>query len=186
MSVTRRSVLKGAGVAFPALAQQAVRLPKKIRLAMHGLDGHTAEILDPLPDLADVEFVALSGTQQEIARPSKNRYLTAARKYASLGEMLDREKPDVVAVCNNNADRAAAVIEVARRGVHVIAEKPLAISRAQYNQVKSTVQSSGSHISLLLPMRFSPHFAALREIVASGEIGDVIQVSGQKSYKAGK
>ena len=41
------------------------------------------------------------------------------------------------------------------------------------------------HISMLLPMRFEPQFAALKQIVSSGAIGEVIQVSAQKSYKAG-
>src|SRR4051812_31193207 len=125
MKLTRRSVLAGSAAAFAA--ESVVRLPKKIRLVMHGFEGHTAEILDPLPQLPDVELVAVSGNAADLNRVSKNKYLNAARKYPSYIEMLEREKPDIVAVCNNDAERAPAILEATRRKMHVIAEKPLAI-----------------------------------------------------------
>ena len=40
--------------------------------------------------------------------------------------MLDVEKPDIAAVCNDNGARAAGILAALERGMHVIAEKPLA------------------------------------------------------------
>src|SRR5438270_3596034 len=107
--LTRRMILAGAaGVsAQAASAPSSVRLPKKIRMVMDGFEGHTAEILDPLPQLPDVELVAVSGSAADLNRPSKNKYISAARKYPSYVDMLEREKPDIVAVCNNDSERAA-------------------------------------------------------------------------------
>jgi predicted dehydrogenase len=182
--MSRRSLLAGVPAALAAAAPgtETVRLPRKIRLAMVGFEGHTAEILDPLPHLPDVEFVASVGAG---AARSRNKYVVAAKKYQSLTEMLDKEKPDVVGICNNNAERAGAILECAKRKIHVIAEKPLAIDAADYRKVKQAVRDNKVGISMLVPMRFEPQFAALKKIVDDGLIGEVIQVSAQKSYKAG-
>jgi len=111
--------------------------------------------------------------------------LAVARQYTDHLAMLDREDVDVVAVCNNNGERAAAIIECAKRRRHVIAEKPLALTRKELAEVRSAVNGNNVHISTLLPMRFSPSYLAVKKIVDSGEIGEVVQISSQKSYKAG-
>jgi predicted dehydrogenase len=186
MAITRRTVLGGGVALAGAAAAGPVRLPKKIRLALDGLEGHAGEILDPLPQLPDVELVGICDRDPKaIARAAKNQRVAAAKKYSRLEEMLEQERPDVVAVCNENGERAGAIIECARRKIHVIAEKPLAITSEDFARVREIVDRQGVQLGMLLPMRVDPPFAALRKIVQDGLIGDVIQVSAQKSYKAG-
>jgi predicted dehydrogenase len=38
---------------------------------------------------------------------------------------------------------------------------------------------------MLLPMRYSPQYLAVKQIVDRGDIGEVIQISAQKSYVLG-
>ncbi len=183
MPLSRRTLIAGVPAALAAAADpQPVRLPKKIKIAMIGFEGHTAEVLDPLPLLPDVEFVASAGAG---AARSRNKYVQAGRKYTSMTEMLDKEKPDVVGIANNNAERAGAIIECAKRKIHVLAEKPYAIDSADYRRVKQAVADNKIGVSMMVPMRFEPQFAALKKVVDDGLIGEVIQVSAQKSYKAG-
>jgi predicted dehydrogenase len=180
----RRNFLHGAAGA--ALAQQGtVRLPRKLRVALIGGDGHAGEILTPLPRLPDVEMVAYTESE-EFARIRKNERMAAARKYADYRRMLDQEKPDVVAVLTPNGGRAEAVLACTERKLNWIAEKPLALDRPSWEKLKKAVLASGVKFSILLPMRYDPHFVAMRRIVQSGAIGEVGQISSQKSYKAGK
>src|ERR1017187_5505409 len=46
-------------------APPEVRLPRKIRLALAGFDGHPEEILRVLPQLPDVELVAVAGEESD-------------------------------------------------------------------------------------------------------------------------
>lgn len=182
MAITRRTLL-AAGAAL-AGAAETVKLPSKVRLAIVGFDGHAGEITGPLPQLPDVEVVAIADANpQVLARQSKNPRLAGAKQYASYKDLLAAGGLDMVAVCNNNGERAEAVLAAVDRGMHVIAEKPLAVTRADYNKVKSAVERKKISLGHLLPMRYEPHYAALRQIVDSGAIGDVVQVSSQKSYK---
>lgn len=169
-----------AGAAASALAQTAapVRLPRKIRLGLIGTDGHYPEILDPLPRLPDVEFVAVSDNGGKgIAS------LPAARPYLGYREMLDKERLDVVGVCNTNGERAAAVLACLERNVHVAAEKPLAIRRPDLERIKKAVAGGSARLTMLLPMRYEPEYLAIKGVVDSGEIGEVGQIAAQKSYQ---
>ena len=47
--------------------------------------------------------------------------------------------------------------------------------------MKNAVDGSGIQLGMLLPMRYEPAYQGLKKIVDSGEIGEVIQISAQKS-----
>jgi predicted dehydrogenase len=187
-SVTRRGFFAAStGALWAQTAPGPVRLPQRIRVAIAGFDGHYGEILEPLPRLPEVEIVAICDADPRVLeRMARRPALQRARRYAELEPMLDAERPDLVAVCNNNGERAAAIIACARRKIHVIAEKPLAIERRSLEEVKQSVAQNGIQLSMLLPMRFAPPYLAMKQIVESGEIGQVAQIDAQKSYKAGR
>ncbi len=175
-----------AGAAAAGQAPEIVRLPGKVRVALVGTEGHPEEIVRPLPQLPDVEVVAMAGPDaRALERYARGKGLAEARIYADYRRMLEGEKLDVVAICNPNGERAAAIVECAARKLHVIAEKPLAIERRDLERVKKAVSANGVRLGMLLPMRFSPPYLALKRLVAAGEIGEVAQIGAQKSYKAG-
>lgn len=189
LRLDRRGLLLGA-VGASALAETepvpVVRMPRKIRLAIAGFDGHTNEILRVMPQLPDVDLVAVAdaGSDPEAARFNlANPWVARARRYMTLADLLAHEQLDVVAICNNDGERAAAILACAARKINVIAEKPLAMNRADLDAVYSAAKSI--HLGMLLPMRFDPPYLCMKQIVKSGAIGEVLQVDGLKSYKLG-
>jgi predicted dehydrogenase len=158
----RRSFLLAAPAAAGSLT-----LGRQVRVVIIGTEGHTSEVTEPAKRLKEIVIVARV--------PSGADYRP----------VLDREKPDVVAVCNDNGARAAAILACAERGLNYIAEKPLAISRGDLAKVKAAVERAKVRHTIMLPMRYLPHYQALRQIAASGELGEIAQIGGQKSYKAG-
>ncbi len=169
-------------------AAAMVQVGRRIRVAIIGLDGHPGEITGPLHSLPEVEIAAISTLEEaETARYVRGKArLQSARYFADPRRMLDEIKPDLVAVCNNNGERAGAILECTSRKLPFIAEKPYAIDRASLERVKEAIARSGAPAGMLLPMRYDPPYRALREVVGSGEIGEVIQISSQKSYKLGE
>jgi predicted dehydrogenase len=187
--ITRRNLFFAAAAtaADPIAADPPVRLPRKVRVAMAGLEGtHATEITNPLPRLPDVEVVALSDPDPKLReRFAAKPGLGQARQYDDYRAMLAKEEVDLVAINNSNGERAAAILACAARGLHVIAEKPLALTRAELDKVKRAMAAKKLALGTLLPMRFSPPYLALRRIVADGLIGEVLQMSAQKSYQQG-
>ena len=178
--ISRRAVVAGGGTGMLWAQAEAVKLPQKVRVAVIGVEGHLAEVKEPLPLLPGVEVVAAMHAVPDKARLQ----FPSAKIYTDYRKMLDECQADVVAVCNTNGERAEAVVECLRRGVHIIAEKPLAVTFEQMGKVSQAVRTSKSKLTTMFPMRFEPEWLAMKRIVASGAIGQVVQVATQKSYKA--
>ncbi|MCS7043588.1 MAG: Gfo/Idh/MocA family oxidoreductase [Bryobacteraceae bacterium] len=165
-----------------AAALETVRLPKKVRVAVWGLDGHAGEFTKPLARYPDVEIVGVHHWDQAAAE----KYARGkAKVYSDPRRMLDETRPDIVGVCNDNGHRAEAVLECLRRGLHVVAEKPLALTYGDLNRIRKALARSGARLGMLLPMRWERPYQALKRIVDCGDIGEVIQISAQKSYVLG-
>ena len=175
MKLTRRALISAA-----PLAAASVRLPRKIRVALLGLDGHTAEVTRPLPQLPDVELVAVSDPNPK----SRGRY-AKAQQYEDWRALLAKQEFEVAAVCNVHSEHAAAILACMERGIHVIAEKPIATEFADLERLRVAVERGKAELTAMLPMRLDSPYLALKEIAASGEIGEVVQIDGQKSYKSG-
>jgi len=165
---------------------QQVKLPKKIRIAMVGLQGHPSEILGPAATLTDIEIAAISEPDAGARNSALRRGpASKAKVYENWIEMLDREKPDIAAIGNPADERARAIMEATKRGIPWIAEKPIADTLAELKAIREAVAKQKVGFSMLLPMRFSPQYLAMKKIVDSGAVGEVAQISAQKSYKAG-
>jgi predicted dehydrogenase len=165
-------------------APAALRLPQKVRVAFIGTDGHTAEVTGPLPQLPDVEIVAVHDAGKR-AQGFAKRYASAKVFAGDYRTMLDEVKPEVACVCNVISEHSAAVVECLNRGIHVIAEKPVAAEPAGLEKIKKALAGSKAKLTAMYPMRFSPPYLALRKIVQSGELGEICQLDSQKSYKVG-
>jgi len=185
--LSRRSLLMGAAVAGAQDSTQAVRLGRPVRIALIGLEGHTGEILRPLPQLPDVQVVALADEDEKaLAAATRNPRLKGARVYTDYRRLLEREQLDVVAICGPNGGRAERILAAIERGLHVVAEKPLAIEMDELERIERALSKHRVRLSMLLPMRFSPPYLALKQVVDSGEIGEVAMITAQKSYKLGE
>src|SRR5260370_29137616 len=118
-SITRRSLLAAAAV--PAL-----RLPKKIKIGIAGMEGHIGEILNPVQGLPDVELV--SASDSDPARMAK--LAPGVRRYSDYRQMLEIERLDLVAIGGSNGQGAEIILACAARKLHVAGDKPLAIERS--------------------------------------------------------
>lgn len=182
----------GAALASPAamaaadLADLVVKMPNKVRVGVVGTEGHLDEILRPLKLLPDVEVVAYADVLPSgRAALAKRAQLKDAKGFDDPRRMMDEMKLDVVGVTNDDGARAKVVLDVVERGIHCVAEKPLAIERKDLAKIKKAVAASKGKFAMLTPLRYAPQFLALREVVASGEIGEPLLLGGQKSYKRG-
>ncbi|MGB9606708.1 MAG: Gfo/Idh/MocA family protein, partial [Bryobacteraceae bacterium] len=186
-TLSRRNWLAGCLSLQAEQPEGAVRFGRTIRIALIGLEGHTGEILRPLPRLPEVEVVALADEDERaLASVTRNPRLKAARVYTDWRRLLEGEELDVAVICGPNGGRAERILAAIERGLHVVAEKPLAIEMDELERIERALAKHSVRLSMLLPMRFSPPYLALKQIVDSGEIGEVAQITAQKSYKLGK
>lgn len=93
------------------------------------------------------------------------------------------EGPDAIVVTSANAHHKDLVLEAARRGVHVLCEKPLATTVADAEAMVGACREAGVVLMTAFPVHFSPAVEALRTAVADGTLGEVIGLTGTNNGK---
>jgi predicted dehydrogenase len=88
---------------------------------------------------------------------------------------------DAVLLATPHSLHPAQVIACAGARKHVFCEKPLALHRADAARMFGACNEAGVVLAVGHNRRFWPAMRALREIVASGELGTILHVEGHNS-----
>ena len=91
--------------------------------------------------------------------------------------------PDAIVVTAANADHKDLVLEAARRGAHVLCEKPLATSVADAEEMVAACAEAGVVLMTAFPVHFASAVTALKQAVAEGTLGEVIGLTGTNNGK---
>src|ERR1700716_1067213 len=104
------------------------------------------------------------------------------RAYGSYQELID--DPDIEAIYNPlpNHLHVPWSIRAAEQGKHVLCEKPIALSAREALQLLEARDRTGVMIGEAFMVRTHPQWIKVREIVASGKIGELRLVAGHFSY----
>lgn len=108
--------------------------------------------------------------------------LGIARAYGSYDELL--ADPDVDAIYNPlpNHLHVPWTMRAAEAGKHVLCEKPLALTAFEAEQLIEVRDRKGVQIAEAFMVRAHPQWAAVRELIAEGRIGELRLVAGHFSY----
>ncbi len=139
--------------------------------------GHGLDVA--LLDQPNVNVVAVADDNPE-GRAKALERLGIDRGYADFRVMLDREKPDIVAVAPRWLDvHAEMILACAERGIHVFCEKPLAPDLASCDAIVDACERHHVKLAVAYQTRYSPRLERVRELIAGGAIGDVLELRGR-------
>ena len=96
-----------------------------------------------------------------------------------LGSMLDAERPDVLHVCTPNAVHAEQALAAIERGIHVVCEKPLAVSGEESMRMIEAAAHAGVVGATCYHVRGYPLVERMHSAVAAGELGELRLVHGR-------
>jgi predicted dehydrogenase len=93
--------------------------------------------------------------------------------FSTLGELLDRARPELVVVATPPDLHAELAIQALEAGAHVFCEKPFATSVAEADRVLAAAEPS-RRVAVNHHMREMPIFKALRSRIEGGEDGGLV------------
>ena len=96
-----------------------------------------------------------------------------------LAGVLDSERPDALHVCTPNALHAEQALAAVERGIHVVCEKPLAVSSEESARMVEAVAHAGLVGATCYHVRGYPLVDRMRSTVAAGEVGELRLVHGR-------
>jgi predicted dehydrogenase len=111
--------------------------------------------------------------------PGKARTFAAEfgipRAYESAAEAFDRERPDFVDVATRPESHLELTGEAARRGVHVICQKPMAPTWDDCVAMVEACEAAGVRLLIHENWRWQPWYREVRRLLDAGTLGDVFQ-----------
>ncbi|MFB6772233.1 MULTISPECIES: Gfo/Idh/MocA family protein [unclassified Streptomyces] len=101
---------------------------------------------------------------------------------ADFGALLDSTGARVAVVCTPIPTHTDLALTAARRGVHLLLEKPPAPSYAEFRRMADGVAGTGVACQVGFQSLGSHAVPAIRELVAEGAIGEVVGVGGAGAW----
>ena len=162
-----------------------------VRVAIAGLvHGHVGGFMRQLQGRgADMELVAVYEPDAALRKAFSERYKIAEDKmFASLDELLQKAKPEAVAAFSSTKDHRPIIETAAARGVHVMVEKPLAVSVADAKAIEQAAAKGRIHVITNYETTWYPSHRAiwdlLKEQKAGGALRKMVVMDGHEGPKA--
>jgi predicted dehydrogenase len=182
------AVVIAAVVAVLPVAQAQEKPP--LRLAIAGLvHGHVSGFLRAAQGRTDVQIVGVFEPDATLLRSYGERYkFPETALFTDLASMIDRVKPEAIASFTNTRDHPAIVEAAAKRHVHVMMEKPLAVSNADAQRIRRAAEAGGIQVLVNYETTWYPSHGAmwtlLKEKHAAGDIRKMVALDGHSGPKA--
>ncbi|MEO6526809.1 MAG: Gfo/Idh/MocA family oxidoreductase, partial [Gemmatimonadaceae bacterium] len=146
---------------------------------VHGLLGRKKQ--------GDIVIVGIVETNQELARRYTQRYgLSMDLVFSSTKDMLDKTKPTAVAAFGSTYEHLAAVQAAAPRGIHVMVEKPLAVSLDHARRMKALADRHKIVLMVNYETTWYPTLYKAVESVRADSIGPLRKVVVRDGHKGPK
>jgi len=121
------------------------------------------------------ELIAVCDVVKEKADALGKKY--AARSYGSLAELLASEKGiDVASICSPNGLHAEHSIQCLKAGIHVLCEKPMAITVHDCGEMIKAAEKTNKRLFAIKQNRFNPPVEAVKKILDEGRLGKILSI----------
>ena len=159
---------------------QAVDASKKIRIGFIGTGWIADAHIQSLLKQPDVEIVAGADLIPGKAAAFFKKHGVEGIKcdYKNGKEMVEDKSLglDAVTICTYNRQHAPCAIEALNAGLHVLLEKPFTVTLEEAIEVMKAEKKSGKILSIGFQPRFDPNMILVKDIVQSGELGEIYYV----------
>lgn len=133
--------------------------------------------LPVLRRLKGVEVAAICDSDVPKARALADRF-KIADTFDDIEDLLGHTELDAVVICTPNHLHEGHVLAALRAGVHVLVEKPLALSTASAQRIVRAAGKRDQVVMVGMNHRYRPDVQIVRSFVQTGELGDVESVRG--------
>ena len=145
-----------------------------LKVALVGVGGISGAHIPAWEERRDAELVALCDIRAEQMEKYKNKHC-----YTDFDEMLKNEEIDILDICLPTYLHAEFAIKAMNMGINVICEKPVEMSVAALDEMLAAADKSGKFFTVHQNRRWDVDFLAMKQIVNSGEIGELINIESR-------
>lgn len=158
----------------------------KLRIGIIGTGGIAHAHARAYQTFEDVEIVAGADIIPGKARAFLDEFgWTEADAYETCEELCARDDIDAVSVCTYNTQHAPCAIAALMSGKHVLLEKPMTVTLEDALAIRKAEKESGKIITIGFQPRYGSNMKKVKEIIASGTLGDVYYIQSGGGRRRG-
>lgn len=146
-------------------------MAERYRAAVIGCGGISRRHARGLRELPGCELVAAADIRPENAAKLAGDF-EIPRTYTDYRDLLERERPDLVAICTwpgTHAEITAAAAESGARGI--ICEKPMCLSLEEADAMIAVCERTGTRLAIAHHHRVAARNITARRLIAEGAVG---------------
>lgn len=155
-----------------------------MRVAVLGLGSRGGTYSDILVEKhKDCEIVAVCDYKEDKRRLAVEKYGVAPENvFAHSEELFAKGKiADILILATMDQDHYRQAIRALELGYDILLEKPMSPSEEECKEIIATAEKYGRKIAVCHVLRYAPFYTVLKEIIDSGEIGEVVTLSQTES-----
>jgi predicted dehydrogenase len=160
-------------------------MPDTIQAILIGAGQRGADSYAPyaLHHPEELRFIAVA----ELVAERRSRFVVQhnipkENVYETWEPLLSRPKlAQAALICTQDQQHTAPALTALRVGYDVLLEKPMASREEDCLKLVKTAEAYGRQLHICHVLRYAPHFQKMRQIVQSGELGQVVNVSHREN-----
>ena len=158
-----------------------------VKIGIVGLThSHVHQILGR-EDQGDIKIVGIVEPNKSLAeRYAKLYKYPMSMVFNTIEEMIDATKPEAVTAFNSIFGHLEVVEVCAPRGIHVMVEKPLAVSMKHAKKMEALAKKHNIHLLTNYETTWYPSNHKAYEILNSGKVGPIRKVVVRDGHKGPK
>lgn len=177
--MTQQSVAADFGSRTAADSADPAARPRIALVGVHGFGERHLANLARLEEAGALELVAVADPNP----PAPGRLADTVAVFRDLDQLLGSgPAPDVIILATPIQTHAPLALKALAAGVDVYVEKPPVASMAQFHDVLAAAEAAGRLVQVGFQSLGSQALPAIRELVESGGIGDVLGLSAKGKW----
>jgi len=158
----------------------------KIRWGIIGCAGIAkSSVIPGIQQSETGEVAAIASRGLDKAKQTAEQ-LNIPKAYGSYEELLADPTIEAVYIPLPNHLHKEWVIRAAEAGKHVLCEKPLAINAEEAQEMLEACEKAGVVLTEAFMYRYHPRYTTIRDIIKSGEIGELRGIHGTFTFNNSK
>ena len=158
-------------------AQELMKEEKPLRIGVVGLVHTHVHWILGRENLGDIEIVGIAEANQDLAqRYSKQHGYSMDIVFDTVEEMLEKTKPEAVTDFSRIIDHLKTVELCAPKGIHVMVEKPLAVSLDHARKMKALAEKHGIYLLTNYETTWYGSNHEAYKMVQEGKVGELKKI----------
>jgi UDP-N-acetyl-2-amino-2-deoxyglucuronate dehydrogenase len=131
-------------------------------------------------EIPGVEIAAIYGTNA--ASVSRLCQQHGGKAYQDFDTFLEHRPLDMVVIGSPSGFHATHGIAAARRGLHVLTEKPIDVSTERADALIEAAKESGVKLGVIFQDRLKPGITQVREWIRKGDVGHIMLIDARVKW----